>query len=224
MLSWSSFKVLRTIFFPSHWLLSHLTIVETTDSGDRGMNPVTKTIINPWKEHRPSRGSNRWPPALKSETLPTELWGLAELYWGTELIIKFVPGNVGSSVITDHCFLNSGNKPQESMDRSTCCHDVTWIMLETAINTIHSIDIITPFHGQVLYLKPCLFSKKMYSALCHTIQTFNEPPRKKHFENIVGKGENAGNQHFLLFPQWFLHCLRKEILSFWSHLFFRQML
>ena len=27
---------------------------------------------------------------------------------------------------------------------------------------------------------------------------------KKPFENIVGKGENAGNQHFLLFPQCFL--------------------
>ena len=25
--------------------------------------------------------------------------------------------------------------------------------------------------------------------------------QKKPFENIVGKGENAGNQHFLLFPQ-----------------------
>ena len=24
---------------------------------------------------------------------------------------------------------------------------------------------------------------------------------EKPFENIVGKGENAGNQHFLLFPQ-----------------------
>ena len=28
---------------------------------------------------------------------------------------------------------------------------------------------------------------------------------KKAFENIVEKGENAGNQHFLLFPQTFLH-------------------
>ena len=27
--------------------------------------------------------------------------------------------------------------------------------------------------------------------------------RKKAFENIVGKGENAGNQHFLLFPAMF---------------------
>ena len=29
--------------------------------------------------------------------------------------------------------------------------------------------------------------------------------RKKPFENIVGKGENAGYQHFLLFPQYSLH-------------------
>ena len=27
---------------------------------------------------------------------------------------------------------------------------------------------------------------------------------EKAFENIVGKEENAGNQHFLLFPQCFL--------------------
>ena len=26
--------------------------------------------------------------------------------------------------------------------------------------------------------------------------------RKKPFENNVGKGENAGNQHFLLFPRF----------------------
>ena len=35
--------VLGTIFFPSHWLLSDITIVETTDSGKRGMNPVAMT-------------------------------------------------------------------------------------------------------------------------------------------------------------------------------------
>ena len=29
-------------------------------------------------------------------------------------------------------------------------------------------------------------------------------PRKKPFENMMGKGENAGNQHFFLFPQCFL--------------------
>ena len=39
-------------------------------------------------------------------------------------------------------------------------------------------------------------------------------------ENIVGKGENAGNQHFLLFPQCFLP-FRKEISKFQSCLFCR---
>ena len=29
--------VLHTIFFPSHWLLSHITIVETMDSGERNV-------------------------------------------------------------------------------------------------------------------------------------------------------------------------------------------
>ena len=36
----------------------------------------------------------------------------------------------------------------------------------------------------------------------NTIPTFNDPG-KKAIENIVGKGENAGKQHFLLFPQCF---------------------
>ena len=33
---------------------------------------------------------------------------------------------------------------------------------------------------------------------------FKQPRVKKTFENIVEKGENAGNQHFLLLPQCFL--------------------
>ena len=69
--------VLPTIFFPSHWLLSHITIVETTDSGERGMNPVAMTIIIPRKEYWPSRGLNQRPPVLKSATLSTELWNSA---------------------------------------------------------------------------------------------------------------------------------------------------
>ena len=28
---------------------------------------------------------------------------------------------------------------------------------------------------------------------------------KTAFENIIGKGENAGNQHFLIFPYVFYH-------------------
>ena len=35
--------VLPTIFFPSHWLHSHMTILEIMDSGERGMNPVAMT-------------------------------------------------------------------------------------------------------------------------------------------------------------------------------------
>ena len=41
-----------------HWLLYHITIIETMDSVERRLNPFMLTIINPWKEYRPSRGSN----------------------------------------------------------------------------------------------------------------------------------------------------------------------
>ena len=44
--------------------------------------------------------------------------------------------------------------------------------------------------------------------------------RKKPFENIVGKGENAGNQDFLLFPQCFL-LIPKQITIFLLLLFCR---
>ena len=44
--------------------------------------------------------------------------------------------------------------------------------------------------------------------------------RKKSFKNIVRKGENAGNQHFVLFPQSFLP-FPKKISLFESHLFCR---
>ena len=36
---------------PSHWLLSHITTVKSTDSSERGMNLVALTIINPRKEY-----------------------------------------------------------------------------------------------------------------------------------------------------------------------------
>ena len=72
--------VLRTIFFQSYWLLSHIAIVETTDSGERGIDPVAMTIINPRKEYWLSQGSNKRPPGLKSATLLTELWRLALVY------------------------------------------------------------------------------------------------------------------------------------------------
>ena len=42
--------------------------------------------------------------------------------------------------------------------------------------------------------------RPVLNGLYQTIQTLKKEP----FENIVGKGENAGTQHFLLFPQYFL--------------------
>ena len=53
-------------------------------------------------------------------------------------------------------------------------------------------------------------------TLYHTIPTFNKPEKKKKkaFENIAGKGENAGNQHFLLFPQCFLFIPERISVTF----------
>ena len=59
-------------------MLSHMTIVKTMDSSDRGMNPAAMTIVNPRKAYRPTRGSNEPTPVLKSATLPAQLWGSAE--------------------------------------------------------------------------------------------------------------------------------------------------
>ena len=42
---------------------------------------------------------------------------------------------------------------------------------------------------------------------------------KEAFENIVGLGENAGNQHFILFPQSFLS-FPKQISHFSCHIYF----
>ena len=66
--------VVPIIIFISHWLLSHITIIETIDSGKRRMNSAAMTIINPWKEYWSSRGSNQRPPVLSSCTWP-------ELHW-----------------------------------------------------------------------------------------------------------------------------------------------
>ena len=38
--------------------------------------------------------------------------------------------------------------------------------------------------------------------------------RRKSFENIVGKGENAGNQHFLLFPAVFSSIPKTNFIFF----------
>ena len=52
----------------------------------------------------------------------------------------------------------------------------------------------------------------------HTMTPF-DVSRKEAFSKHCGKEENAGNRHFLLFPQCFLLCQRKK-LSFMLHLFY----
>ena len=42
--------------------------------------------------------------------------------------------------------------------------------------------------------------------------------KQRAFGHIVGKGENAGNQHFLLFPQFFL-LFPNQISNSHSHFF-----
>ena len=39
-----------------------------------------------------------------------------------------------------------------------------------------------------------------FLTLCHTISTFNKC-KEERLRKIVGKGDNTGNQHFLLFLQ-----------------------
>ena len=52
-------------------------------------------------------------------------------------------------------------------------------------------------------------------TLYYTIPTFNDPEKERPFENIVGKGENAGNQHFPLFPKYFLPIPKRiSVLSY----------
>ena len=55
------------------------------------------------------------------------------------------------------------------------------------------------------------FGKEL--TLYQTILTFKDPKRRA-FENIVGKGENAGYQHFLFFPQCLFSVCPKSKFNF----------
>ena len=67
---------LHTKFFSSHWLLFYRAVVETIDSSEKGMHPVTITIINP-SERRLAwdRTSDLLFSSPVGCALPTELWG-----------------------------------------------------------------------------------------------------------------------------------------------------
>ena len=53
--------------------------------------------------------------------------------------------------------------------------------------------------------------KEFYQDRINLTEKFNFVLVK--VENIVGKGENAGNQHFLLFPQCFQKASSSELLK-----------
>ena len=65
----------------------------------------------------------------------------------------------------------------------------------------------------------CVMHQRNAFNLYQIIQNFNDLG-KETFENIVEKGENAGDQHFLLFPHCFLP-FPKQISVFQSRLFCR---
>ena len=54
----------------------------------------------------------------------------------------------------------------------------------------------------------------------HVNPDFYQPKEKRFLENFVENGENTGNQHFLLFPQYFL-TFPNQISIFELHLFCR---
>ena len=60
--------------------------------------------------------------------------------------------------------------------------------------------------------KPKIFTSDKVLTHYYEIPSFLPTMEKKAFETIVGKGENAGHQHFLLFLQYFLSPSNKEII------------
>ena len=104
------------------------------------------------------------------------------------------------------------------MDRCTGRHDITEILLKTALNTIQSINqlywyITKSFSSYLVnqnFSKPfpkrqILYSSKMKEFAGNYCE-FDEYGGKfsKWVENTVGKGEIARYEQFHLFPQCFL--------------------
>ena len=66
--------------------------------------------------------------------------------------------------------------------------------------------------------RPGVISNGLYTLLFTAQSRLLTTLYKKPVENIAGKGENAGNQHFLLFPQCF-QAFPNQISILQSHLF-----
>ena len=80
MFFWSSFNQYSSQCSFNATLFFHIKIVGTKYRGERGVHPVSMTIINPRKEYWPSRGSNQR-PVLKSTTYHLK-YGAWLLYLG----------------------------------------------------------------------------------------------------------------------------------------------
>ena len=106
-------------------------------------------------------------------------------------------------------------------------------MLVTNISTFPIMFSTLPktnFNFSVLFIlsSACAFNfdqsrnykelNKMFNALIHN-HNFKQPYKKNTLENIVEKGENAGNQYFVLFPHCFLFNQREKS-SFQQHLIY----
>ena len=70
-----------TIFFPSHWLLCHIAIVESIDSSERGTDPFAMTIISPQKDYDELENE---PVTCSQALFATNCCGLFTLYQATK--------------------------------------------------------------------------------------------------------------------------------------------
>ena len=83
-------------------------------------------------------------------------------------------------------------------------HIFVFFFLKRDIKYISSLVTDNITETAPLMLKIFASNKPLYASLYLSYTTKSQlltNPRKRPFENIVGKGENVGNQHFLLFPQ-----------------------
>ena len=85
------------------------------------------------------------------------------------------------------CYDREQNLRQNCMKSLMKLTEVTKLMLSQMLHGLQTLDM----HSNI--------AVNAYLTISLTISTFNDLWNKYHFENIMGKRENAVNQHFLLF-------------------------
>ena len=98
-----------------------------------------------------------------------------------------------------------------------CCTIILTRVLRNIPKSYQKVKPKVSHQGQCRLTLVETFCRSMHLTLYHTIPTFNDP-EKETFRKHCGKRRNAGNQHFLLFPQCFLP-IKKEFLGF-SYIYF----